>query len=105
MYCMLLNFSSIHVQCKPGLIQVVINFFVLIDAHRVDGCEIHRMSIFLKIFASQNQPRLNDGEQVVGVPNVIDVLDEVVWQQYVVLQCMQEWETTQNGCKVRCAQG
>ena len=45
------------------------------------------MSIFLKTFASPNQPRLSDGVQVVSVPNVIDVFDEVVGQQYVVLQC------------------
>ena len=50
-------------------------------------CEEHRLSIFLKTSASRNQPRLNDGVQVVSVPKVIDVLDEVVWQQYVVLQC------------------
>ena len=60
---------------------------MLIDAHRVDGCEIHRMSIFLKTLASRNQPRLNDGVQVAILPNEIDVLDEVVGQQYVVLQC------------------
>ena len=59
----------------------------LLRVDRVDGCDIHRMSIFLKTFASRNQPRLNDGVQVVSVPIVIDVLDEVVWQQYVVLQC------------------
>ena len=80
-------FPFVFVHCNPGIIQVVLDFFVLIDAHWVDGCEIHRISIFLKTVASRNQPRLNDGVQVVSVPNVIDVLDEVVWQQYVVLQC------------------
>ena len=68
--CVQVNFPSIPVHCNPGLIQVVINLFMLLDAHRVDGCEIHRMSIFLKTFASRNQPRLNDGVQVVSVSNV-----------------------------------
>ena len=77
---MLVNFPSILVHCNPWVIQVVLDFFVLIDAYRVDGCEIHRMSIFLKTFASGNQLQLNDGVQVVSVPSMVDVLDEVVWQ-------------------------
>ena len=47
----LMIFPSILVRCNPGLIQIVINFFVLIDAHRVDGCETLRMFIFLKTLA------------------------------------------------------
>ena len=64
-YSILGEFPSILVHCNPGLILVVINFFVLIDAHRVDGCEIHRMSVILKTFAHRN-----DGVQAVSVPNM-----------------------------------
>ena len=47
------------------------------DAHWVDGCEEHRLPLFLETLPPW----------VVRVPNVVDVLDEVVWQWYFVLQC------------------
>ena len=33
-----MNVPSIFAHCNPGFIQVVLDFFVLVDAHRVDGC-------------------------------------------------------------------
>ena len=39
------------------------------------------------VFATRNQPRLNDRVRIVGASSVVDVLGEVVREQHVVLQC------------------
>ena len=43
--------------------------------------------MLLETFTSPNQSTLDDGVHVVSIPNVVDVLSEVVRLQYVVLQC------------------
>ena len=60
-YCVLVNIPSILVHCNPGVIQVVLDFFVLIDAHWVDGCEEHRLPLFLETVTSRNQATLDGG--------------------------------------------
>ena len=45
------------------------------------------MPVSLETFTSWNKSTLDDGVRVVSVPNVVDVLSEVVRKQYVVLQC------------------
>ena len=59
-YCVLVIFPSILVRCSPGVIQVVLDFLVLIDAHWVDGCEEHHLPLFLETLTSQNQATLDD---------------------------------------------
>ena len=51
----------IFVHCNSGIRQVVPDFFVLIDEHRIHGSEEHRMPPFLDIFSTRNQSRLDDG--------------------------------------------
>ena len=58
-YCVLVNFPSIMVRCNPRVRQVVLDFFVLI-AHWVDGCEEHRLPLFLETLTSRNQATLDD---------------------------------------------
>ena len=60
MYCILVNCPSILAHCNPGMRQIVRDFFVLIDEHRVDGCEEHRLPLFLDTFPTLNQPKLDD---------------------------------------------
>ena len=45
------------------------------------------MPVPLESLPSWNRSALDDGVHVVNVPNVVDVLHEVIWQQYIVLQC------------------
>ena len=78
-YCILKNFPSIIVHCNPGIRQVVLDFCVLIDEHWVHGRGEHHMHLFLDTFTTRNQPRLDDRVYVVRVPNIVDVLGEVVW--------------------------
>ena len=41
-YCVLVNAPSIFVDRNSGFVQIVLNFFqILIDVHRVHGCEKH----------------------------------------------------------------
>ena len=58
------------------------------------------MSIFPETLTSRNQPRLDDGMLVVRLPNVIDVLDEVIWQLYVVVLCRNNKSATKNGLEL-----
>ena len=71
----LMCFPSIFVHCNSGFIQVVLGFFLmLIGVHRIHGCKEYWMPISLQTFTST----LDDGVRVVSVPNVVDVLIEVV---------------------------
>ena len=46
--------------------------------HRPHGCEEHRLPVPFETFSSRNQSTLDDGVHVVSVPDVIDVLGEVI---------------------------
>ena len=54
--------------------------------HRFHGCEEHVLSFFSETFSSRNQSTLGDGVHVCHVPDVVDVLGEVIWLQCIVLQ-------------------
>ena len=41
----------------------------------------------LRLFPPGTNPALDDGVHVVSVPDVVDVLSELIRQQYIVLQC------------------
>ena len=60
---------------------------VMTDEHWIYGRKEHHMPPFLDVFATRNQPILNDRVRIVGASSVVDVLGEVVRQQHVVLQC------------------
>ena len=49
-------FSMIVVHCNSGIRQVVLDFFVLIDEHRIHDCEGHRMPLFLDTFPPGTNP-------------------------------------------------
>ena len=71
------------VRCNSGFIQIQI----LTGVHRVRGCEKHWLPVPFETSSSWNQSTLDDGVHVVSVPEVVDVLGEVVRWQYIVLQC------------------
>ena len=48
--CILVCFPIVFVHCNSRLHQVVLDFFELINEHRIYGCEEHRMPPFLDIF-------------------------------------------------------
>ena len=80
--------SIFFVHCESGLIQIVLDFFqILVGVHRVHGCEKHCDCLSFLRLSSWNQSALDDGVHVVSVHDVVDVLGEVIWQQYIVLQC------------------
>ena len=62
MYCdFLCNVQVFLPIFNPGFVHVVLDFFLmLLDAHGVDGCEEHRLPLFLETFTSRNQPTLDD---------------------------------------------
>ena len=47
----------------------------------------HWLPVFKETSSSSNQSALDDGAHVVSVPEVVDVLREVIWQQHTVSQC------------------
>ena len=55
--------------------------------HRVHGCEEHGLPVPFGASSSWNQSTFDDGVHFVSVPDVVDVLGEVIRQQYIVLQC------------------
>ena len=74
-----LTFPSILVHCDSGFVQIVLDFFqILMVVHRVHCCEAS---------SSWDQSTFNDGVQYISVPDVVDVLSEVIQQQYIVVQC------------------
>ena len=77
-YCSSVYFRKIVVHFDAGIRQVVLDFFVLTNDHRIHGCTQHRMPPFLDVFPARNQSRLDDGVWVMGASNVTDVLGEVV---------------------------
>ena len=52
-----------------------------------DVFDSHWLPVPLETFSSWNQSALDDGVHVVSVPDVVGVLDEVIRQKYIVLQC------------------
>ena len=51
----------IFAHCNSGIRQVVLDFFALINEHRIYGREEHRMPPFLGVFPAWNQSRLDNG--------------------------------------------
>ena len=87
LYCISVSFPSIFAHCDSGFVQIVMNFFqVLSSVHRVHGCEEHWLHLLFVASSSWDQSILNDGIQFSSVPDVVDVLGEVIGQQYIVLQ-------------------
>ena len=71
-----------------GIVPIVLNFFqILTVVHRVHGYQKHSVPVHFETFSSLNQSALDDGVHVVSVPDVVDVLGEVIWQQCMVVQC------------------
>ena len=54
--------------------------------HRVHGCEEHALSLFSETLSTWNQSTVGKRVHVCHVPDVVDVLDEVIWNQHIVLQ-------------------
>ena len=78
-----MNSPSIFARRNSEFIQVVLNFFlILIGVHRVHGCEQHGLIVPFGTSSSRNQSTLDDGVHVVSVPDVGDVLGEVIRQQF-----------------------
>ena len=74
--------------CDSGFAQIVLDFFqILTVVHRVHSCEKHWLPVLFEASSSCDQSTFNDGVQFISVHDVIDVLDEVIRQQYIVLQC------------------
>ena len=46
--------------------------------HRVHGCEKHGLPVHCETFSSRNHSTLDDGVHVVSVPDVVDVIGEVI---------------------------
>ena len=87
-HSILVNSPSILVHLDSGFIQIVLGFcLILIGVHRLHSCEKHWLPVPFETSSSRNQSTLDDGVHVVSVPDVVDVLGEVVRQQYGVLQC------------------
>ena len=64
---------------NSGLIQIVLDFFlIMVDEHRIHGCEEHGLPVSCETFFSKDQSTLDDGMHVVSVPDVVDVLGEVI---------------------------
>ena len=77
-HCILMNSPSILVHRNSGFIQVVLDFFlVLMGFTAVKNTDCFSL-LRLFIFTSQDQSTLNDGVHVVSVPDVVDVLGEVI---------------------------
>ena len=55
--CMLMHFLMIFVHYIPGIRHFVLDFFVLINEHRIYGRKEHRMLPFLDVFPSWYQSR------------------------------------------------
>ena len=68
------------VRCGSGFVQIVLDFFqILIVLHRVHCCEEHSLSVLSVTFSSSwDQSTLDDGVHFVGIPDVVDVLGEVI---------------------------
>ena len=74
------NSPSISAHRNSEVVQIVLNFFqILIGVHRVHDCEKNTdcLSLLGLLPPGVNPP----------VPDVVDVLGEVVREQYIVLQC------------------
>ena len=85
-YTRILYFDENFKYFWTGMRQVALNFFVLIEEH----CrEEHCMPLFLDIFTTRNQPRLDDRASVVRVPN----MDECVRRsRLVTIRCLAVWD-------------
>ena len=71
---------SVFERCDSGFLQMVFNFSVIrLNVHRVHCREEHGLSVFSVAFSSWDQSTLNNGVHLVGVPDVVDVLGEVIW--------------------------
>ena len=70
--------QKIFVHCNSGIRHNVLDFFVLIDKHRIHGCEEHRMPLFFDTLPTRNRPRLNDRVWVVRASNMIVELLESI---------------------------
>ena len=57
--------------------------------HRVHGCEEHALSLFSEPFSSRNQSTVGNRVHVCHVPDVVDVLGEVLCNQYI---CLAAWD-------------
>ena len=87
-YCILVSSPRTFVHRDSGFVQIVLGFFqVLIVIHRAHCCEEHWLPILFEGSSSWDQSTFNDGVQFISVPDVADVLGEVIRQQYIVLQC------------------
>ena len=66
--------------CDSVFVQIVFNFSsIKLDVSRVHGCEEHWLSVPPVAFSSWDQSTLNNEVHLVGVPDVVDVLGEVIW--------------------------
>ena len=77
MYCILVYFPIVFVMCDSGLCHVAILFTVMTDEHWIHGYKEHRMPPFLDVFATQDEPKMNDPVRIVGTSNMVDVLGEI----------------------------
>ena len=60
-------------------LSIVSNFFqIMIGVHRVHSCENTDSACPFETSSSRNQSTLDDGVHVVSVPDVVDVIGEVV---------------------------
>ena len=71
--------SIFFVHRNSGFVQIVLNFSrILTGVHRVHGCEKHGLPVPFETSSSWNQSAQDDGVHVVSVPEVVDVIGEVV---------------------------
>ena len=70
---------SVFVRYDSGFVQIVFNFSsIKFNVYRVHGREEHWLSVPSVAFSSWDQSALDNGVHLVGVPDVVDVLGEVI---------------------------
>ena len=81
-HCVLINSPSIFVWNDPWLVQVAQNFFhTLIVVHGVHCSEKHRLSVPFETSSSWDQSTSDCRMHFTYIPDVVDVLSEVLRQQ------------------------
>ena len=85
LHCVLMRSPSIFVWCDPWFVQIVLNFFhTLIVVH----CSVkHGLPVPFETSSSWDQSTSDCWMYFTYIPDVVDVLGEDIWQQYIVLLC------------------
>ena len=82
--CILTYIPCSFVSSVSGLSQVVLSFINPLLVHGMHGCKENRLPTSSMIFPSRYQSRSTDGMHVEIASDMVDELEEVIWNQSVV---------------------